>query len=102
MPSVPPIDPQVSRALGVRIRAAREAAGLNQEDLAHAAGISRNHLQLIEQGRSDRRTRTPWNPHLSVLLELCRALDINLSEVVIDIFGPPPEGPPVEYDDSPD
>ncbi len=98
VPSVPPIDVDVARTLGRRLREVREAAGLSQEDVANAAGISRNHLQLIERGHSNRRTETPWNPHLSVLIELCRALDISLSELTIDVFGPPPGYPPVEFE----
>jgi len=97
VPSVPPIDPRVSTALGTRLREVREAAGLNQEDVAHAAGISRNHLQLIEQGRSDRSSGRPWNPHLSVLVALCDALDINVAAITIDVFGPPPGYPAVEF-----
>ena len=100
VPSVPPIDPVVSMALGTRLREVREAAGLAQEDVAHAAGISRNHLQLIEQGRSDRRTGTPWNPHLSVLVALCDALEVSVAAITIDVFGPPPAYPAIEFDPS--
>lgn len=56
---------------------------------AQAAGISRNHLQVIEKGLSHRANASPWNPHLSVLIELCGALDVTLADVVIEVFGPP-------------
>ncbi len=69
---------------------------MTQEQAAHAAGISRNHLQVIELGLSDRASKKPFNPHLSVLLNLCSALDVELVRVVVDVFGPPP-GITVEY-----
>ncbi len=96
MPRVPNLDPQVARDLGLRLRRAREDAGLTQEQAAHNAGISRNHLQVIEQGLSDRASRAPFNPHLSVLLNLCEALEVELARVVIDVWGPVP-GIVVEY-----
>ena len=67
----------------------REASGASQEDVAHRAGISRNHLQVIEMGLSDRASKKPFNPHLSVLLNMCRALDVSMTDVIIDVFGPP-------------
>ncbi|ASR55538.1 hypothetical protein CBP52_11050 [Cellulomonas sp. PSBB021] len=47
VPSVPPADADLSRALGHRLRELREAAGHSQEKVAQAAGISRNHVRLI-------------------------------------------------------
>lgn len=35
-------------ALGLVVRDLRKGAGLSQEDLAHAAGVTRNHIQRIE------------------------------------------------------
>ena len=98
MPSVPSADPVAAAALGVRLRQIREARGWSQETVAHRAGISRNHLQLIEQGLSDRTSRSPFNPHLSLLMALCRALEVDLASVVVDVFGPP-SGLGVELDD---
>ena len=89
MPSVPSADRAVAEALGARLRQVREAGGWSQEAVAHRAGISRNHLQLIEQGLSDRASRAPFNPHLSLLMALCQALEMDLSRLVVDIFGPP-------------
>lgn len=71
---------------------------MTQEQVAHAAGISRNHLQVIESGLSDRASRKPFNPHLSVLLNLCNAVGIQLADVVIDVF-PPPSGAALEYEE---
>lgn len=89
MSSVPSADPAVAEALGARLRQIRESRGWSQEAVAHRAGISRNHLQLIEQGLSDRTRRAPFNPHLSLLISLCGALEVDLARLVIDIFGPP-------------
>lgn len=89
VPKIPELDARVARELGLRLRRAREEAGLTQEQAAHAAGISRNHLQVIERGLSDRASAKPFNPHLSVLLNLCSALDVELVRVVVDVFGPP-------------
>lgn len=69
---------------------------MTQEQVAHAAGISRNHLQVIESGLSDRASRKPFNPHLSVLLNLCNAVGIQLADVVIEVF-PPMSGTVLEY-----
>lgn len=37
-------------AVGARIRSARESAGLNQDELAEAAGINRSYLSRAERG----------------------------------------------------
>ena len=37
--------------LGRRVRSAREAAGLTQEDLAHHIGVRLNTIARLEQGR---------------------------------------------------
>ena len=38
------------QAVGARIRTAREAKGMTQEDLAAALELSRNHISVIERG----------------------------------------------------
>lgn len=96
MPSAPPLDADLAAALGRRLRALREAAGKSQEAVAHDAGISRNHMQVIEMGLSDRSRPTPWNPHLSTLVALCAALDVSVTDVIRDVFGEP-GGVTVEY-----
>jgi len=87
-------DAEPSRALGHRLRELRETAGYSQEKVAQAAGISRNHVQLIAAGLSDRRTRTPWNPHLSVLVAMCDALGVSVIDLFAGVgdveFTPPP------------
>ena len=39
--------------IGDEIKAAREAAGLTQQDLAEAIGFSNDHLSRVEQGRKN-------------------------------------------------
>lgn len=41
------------RKVGQRIRELREAAGLSQEDLAHAAGLSTKTINRLENGRNE-------------------------------------------------
>lgn len=88
-----PIDP-LPRAhhaaeLGRRLRELRVNLDLSQEEVAHRAGISRNQYQLIERGLSNRESATPANPRLSTLVALCDALDTSVTDLVVDIFGPP-------------
>ena len=52
---------------------ARKAAGLSQEALATRAGLSRMTVQRIESGQID--------PRLSTLLEMARALGLELMPV---------------------
>lgn len=49
---------------------------MTQEQLAERAGISRNQLQNIESGWSDRAKRTPANPRLNTIVALCAALGV--------------------------
>jgi len=58
-----------------RVRVVREARGMSAAELARRAGISRSHLYLIEQGRTE--------PTVSVVLGLCRALGVSFD----DLFG---------------
>ena len=53
---------RVLRQIGVRIRAAREAAGLTQEDAAHRAGIDYKRWQRLEAGQSTRRCGHSYEP----------------------------------------
>lgn len=62
---------------GARLRLARLAAGLSQEQLAARAGVSRQAVAGIEAGRFD--------PSLRVALDLSRSLDRSVE----DLFGPP-------------
>ncbi|WP_219884755.1 helix-turn-helix domain-containing protein [Merismopedia glauca] len=58
---------------GQCLRNARTKTGLSQEKLAEAANLDRTYISLLERGKR--------NPSLLCLASLCRALDINLSEL---------------------
>ena len=60
--------------VGAYLRAAREEAGMTQEDLARAAGIDRTYVSLLER---DRRS-----PTLTTLFALCRAMNIKPSALI--------------------
>jgi transcriptional regulator with XRE-family HTH domain len=80
-----PLDRSVAVRLGTQIRDLREARQLSQEKLADAVGLTRNHLQLLESGLSDRAKNTPANPRLSTLMALSRELG---AELRIDMAAP--------------
>ena len=70
----PPAEPEVQELFGKRVKAAREAAGLSQTDLARLAGIHQSKLPAIEGGRTDVR--------ISTLRRLARALGISLHSLL--------------------
>lgn len=96
-------EPELERtralALAERLRELRAARGLTQEQVAQAAGMDRNHYQLLESGLSDRRKKTPANPRLSTLVALCEIYETTVPELVVDVFRAAQVGPTVEYDD---
>jgi transcriptional regulator with XRE-family HTH domain len=96
-------EPELERtralALAERLRDLRAAKGMTQEQAAQAAGMDRNHYQLLESGLSDRKKKTPANPRLSTLAALCRVFDTTVPALVIDIFRAAPDDIAVEYED---
>lgn len=88
--------PEYAVNLGVRVREAREAfkttsgRKLSQEQLAHAAGVSRNHIQNIENARNNARDKFgnpdpgPGNPGVATLLAISRALRVELIDLLPD------------------
>lgn len=78
------IERQLGDALGRRLLELRSARGLTQE--AHAAGIARNHYQLLERGINDRDKRSPANPTLSTLVGLSSALGMTADQLVAEIL----------------
>ncbi len=85
MPQETPLDRDIALAFAVRLRRRREEKELTQEKAAEAAGVSRNHYQLLESGLSDRAKKSPANPRLSTLLELARALDCTVGDLADDL-----------------
>lgn len=69
---------------GTRLRLARLARALSQQDLALVAGVTRQTVAGIETGR--------WDPSLRVALALAQALNT----AVEDLFGPSPALTPLE------
>jgi len=55
--------------MGARVRAARLAKGLSQEELAERSGLHRNYIGGIERGER--------NVGVLALIELGRALDVS-------------------------
>ena len=68
---------------GTRLRLARQARGLSQQQLAGVAGVTRQAVSAVESGHSD--------PSLRVALGLARALGMAVEE----LFGPGDPGDPV-------
>ncbi|QKT06943.1 helix-turn-helix transcriptional regulator [Gordonia sp. X0973] len=77
-----PVEQALARGLGVEVQRLRLEAKLSQEELAQAIGISKNHLQLLESGLSDRKKKSPANPRLSTLAALSRELGVELPELL--------------------
>src|SRR5713226_7013829 len=69
---------------GMRLRLARQARGLSQQQLAGMAGVSRQAVSAVEAGHSD--------PSLRVALAVARAL----GSAVEELFGPGELPPPVD------
>ena len=89
VPPGAPSELEVAKALGARLRALRERAGITQERASQIAGISRNHYQLLELGLSDRAKASPANPRLRTLVALCQAYETTMPQLMIEIFSPP-------------
>ena len=69
---------------GARLRLARLAAGLSQQELASAARVSRQSVAGLEAGR--------WAPSLHLALALARSLGMTVEE----LFGPGEPPSPIE------
>lgn len=80
--SQPPGGVASGPASGVRLRLARLAGGLSQEQLAARAGVSRQAVAGIEAGRFD--------PSLRVALDLARAVGRSVEDLFAEPAVPPP------------
>jgi putative transcriptional regulator len=60
----------------LRIKSARALKGLTQEDLAKAAGVSRQTINAIEQGN--------YNPSINLCISICIALGVTLNDLFWD------------------
>lgn len=66
-----------NRAIGKRIREARMALGLTQEQLAEKAGISSNYVSIMERGI---RSAT-----LDIFVPVCNALGVSADQLLQDV-----------------
>ena len=57
----------------LRMKSARAALGLSQQELADAVGASRQTINAIEQG--------DYNPTINLCIAICRALDKTLDDL---------------------
>lgn len=62
------------------LRSARETRGLTQAQIAESAGMTRNHYQLLEAGRSA--TGDLANPRLSTICALANVLELPLGDLL--------------------
>ncbi|GAA0993496.1 helix-turn-helix domain-containing protein [Subtercola frigoramans] len=72
--------PAYAQELGLKLARAREAAGLSQERLAHAAGISAFTYRKLEKGESN--PGTAANPRLKTLVALAEVLELGVSDLL--------------------
>ncbi len=66
-------------AVGQRIKQIRKDKGLSQEALAKLVPMSANYLRKMES------TKILANPSLAILYDVARALDVNLSDLFVNI-----------------
>ena len=57
----------------LRMKAARAARNLSQQQLAELVGVSRQTINAIEKG--------DYNPTIRLCIDICRALDKTLDEL---------------------
>ena len=65
----------IKELIGARIKSLRQGKGLTQEALAEKSGISSKYLSSIERGKE--------NPTLDTLIQLAKALKVELFEIFL-------------------
>ncbi|HCX83811.1 MAG TPA: hypothetical protein DHV14_01465 [Micrococcales bacterium] len=86
-----------SRALGLRLRAAREAHGLSQRELADAAGVNSNTVKGIEHGTSSTKG-LPGSTTIRTLVRISAALGLPPVELLPPLAEVPPSDPGATID----
>ena len=71
-------------AIGARIKAAREKAGMTQEDLAAALEMSPTHISVIERGVK--------SPKLETLVNIANALNVSSDMLLQDVVNHAADG----------
>ncbi|ACV78456.1 transcriptional regulator, XRE family [Nakamurella multipartita DSM 44233] len=69
-----------TRDLGINLARAREAIGLSQERVAHAAGISTFTYRKLEKGESN--PGSSANPRLRTLVALAEVLETDVNAIL--------------------
>ncbi|WP_124054769.1 helix-turn-helix domain-containing protein [Arcanobacterium ihumii] len=72
----------LATALAKKIRSRRTELGKTQEQVASEADIDRNHYQLMESARSNRKSNSALNPRLQTLIRLSRVLECSVSDLI--------------------
>lgn len=57
----------------LRLKAARAAKDMSQEELANVVGVSRQTINAIEKG--------DYNPTIKLCIAICMALDVTLNDL---------------------
>ena len=83
---------EYAKELGLRLQKARQEAGLSQEKVAHAAGISTYTYRKLEHGLSN--PGSPANPRLRTLVALATILQVPILEIVGEKYPDITEGRP--------
>lgn len=66
------------KAIGQRIKLAREESGLTQEQLAERVGLSASHISVIERGIK--------SPRLETLVEILNILNVDANYILTDVL----------------
>lgn len=66
-----------SESVGRRIKSIRQSKGITQEGLAEMAGLSPNHVSVIERGVKV--------PQLDSFVAICNALGVSADALLIDV-----------------
>jgi putative transcriptional regulator len=61
------------RLKNLKLKLARVAMDLSQEDLANAVGVTRQTINMIEKGN--------YNPSLNLCISICKALNKTLDQL---------------------
>jgi putative transcriptional regulator len=61
----------------LRLKAARAAKDLSQQELAELVGVSRQTINAIEKG--------DYNPSIRLCIDICKALDKTLDELFWEV-----------------
>ncbi|MDO5025814.1 MAG: helix-turn-helix transcriptional regulator [Trueperella sp.] len=79
-----PAERALASALAKSLIRRRKELGKTQEEVALIAGIDRNHYQLMEHARADRKSNSPANPQLNTLVGISKALEITVADLLTD------------------